>query len=106
MSASAPTAGSQGQTISDAGAFQSLLPSSGRLIGLDAGTKTIGVALSDTNRSIATPLETIKRTKFKDDAARLLALIESNGVAAMGLMTGDLAERGGTYQRRDGDLGS
>lgn len=83
MSASAPTAGSQGQTISDAGTFQSLLPSSGRLIGLDAGTKTIGVALSDTNRSIATPLETIKRTKFKDDAARLLALIESNGVAAM-----------------------
>lgn len=83
MPASAPAPGPQGQTIADASMFRSLLPSSGRLIGLDAGTKTIGLALSDSSRSIATPLETIKRTKFKDDAARLMSLIESNSIVAM-----------------------
>ena len=47
-----------------------------RLLGLDVGTKTIGLALSDVMRQIATPLETIRRTKFAADAARLLALGE------------------------------
>jgi len=45
-----------------------------RLIGVDLGSKTIGLALSDVSLSIASPLETIKRTKFAADAARLLAL--------------------------------
>ncbi|MEO0412067.1 MAG: Holliday junction resolvase RuvX [Pseudomonadota bacterium] len=46
----------------------------GRLIGLDLGSKTIGVALSDQNQSIASPKTLIKRGKFKADAAALLKL--------------------------------
>lgn len=45
-----------------------------RLMGLDLGSKTIGVAISDTQCQIATPLETIKRKKFTADAVRLLEL--------------------------------
>ena len=54
-----------------------------RLIGADLGTKTIGLALSDVERRIATPLETIKRTKFAKDAARLVALMEKFDAAAL-----------------------
>ena len=43
----------------------------GALMGLDLGTKTIGVAVSDPMWSVASPLETVKRTKFTADAARL-----------------------------------
>ena len=39
-----------------------------RLLGLDVGTKTIGMALSDVTRSVATPFDTIRRTKFTADA--------------------------------------
>ncbi|WP_407639078.1 Holliday junction resolvase RuvX [Aliiroseovarius sediminilitoris] len=45
------------------------------LAGLDLGTKTIGVAVSDRMRQVSTPLETIKRTKFTADAARLQTII-------------------------------
>jgi len=51
-----------------------LLPPRGTLIGLDLGTKTIGVAASDPDRRLATGVETIRRTKFSADAARLLVL--------------------------------
>ncbi len=54
-----------------------------RLIGVDLGTKTIGLALSDVERRIATPLETIRRTKFTQDAARLVALLDKFDVAAL-----------------------
>jgi len=54
-----------------------------RLIGADLGAKTIGLALSDVERRIATPLETIRRTKFAKDAARLIALMEKFDVAAL-----------------------
>lgn len=54
-----------------------------RLIGVDLGTKTIGLALSDVERRIATPLETIKRTQFTKDSARLIALAEKFEVAAL-----------------------
>ena len=47
-----------------------------RLLGLDVGTKTIGLALSDVTRSVATPLETIRRTKFQKDADALLAILD------------------------------
>ena len=43
-----------------------------RLLGLDLGTKTIGLAISDTGKRIASPLETIQRTKFGKDAERLV----------------------------------
>ncbi len=56
----------------------------GRLMGLDLGTKTIGIALSDPGRRIATPMETWRRRrKFSQDAAHLLELAEKEGVAAI-----------------------
>lgn len=51
-----------------------LWPARGALIGLDLGTKTIGVAVSDPDRKLATGIETIARKTFTADAARLLAL--------------------------------
>ncbi len=54
-----------------------------RLLGLDVGTKTIGLALSDVMRQIATPRETIRRTKFMADAARLLELAKLHGVGGL-----------------------
>ena len=54
-----------------------------RLLGLDVGTKTIGLALSDTRGLIASPLETIRRRRFRDDAACLLALTETHAVGAL-----------------------
>ncbi|NBN63768.1 Holliday junction resolvase RuvX [Microvirga tunisiensis] len=54
-----------------------------RLIGLDLGTKTIGLALSDLGRGIATPLETIRREKFTLDAARLLDICQTHKVGGM-----------------------
>ena len=56
-------------------------PERGALIGLDLGTKTIGVAVSDPDRRLATGVETIRRKAFKADAARLLAIAsERNAV--------------------------
>ncbi len=63
-----------------------VLPPKGKLLGLDLGTKTIGVAISDGVRYSATPLETVRRTKFTADAARLVALIAEN--AAVGIVLG------------------
>ena len=58
-----------------------LWPERGALVGLDLGTKTIGVAVSNADRRLATGVETIQRTAFKADAARLLALAgERNAV--------------------------
>lgn len=58
-----------------------------RLMGLDLGTKTIGVATSDRTRQIATPVETVERKKFTADAARLLELAgrENIGLFVLGL---------------------
>ncbi len=60
-----------------------LLKPSQRLLGLDVGSKTVGLALSDVSRAIATPLETLKRTKFSDDAKWLLKLVAEHGVGAL-----------------------
>ena len=54
--------------------FAAGLSKGARLLGVDLGEKTIGLALSDVGRSIATPLETIRRTKFTPDAERIRAL--------------------------------
>lgn len=59
------------------------LPASGKIMGLDLGTKTIGVAISDGLRMAATPIETIKRAKFTADAERLLELIAKNNVTGI-----------------------
>ena len=54
-----------------------------RLIGIDLGTKTIGLALCDAGRRIASPLETIRRVKFTPDVARLRALCEAHAVGGL-----------------------
>jgi len=59
------------------------IPKIGALIGLDLGTKTIGVAISDGTQMIASPVETIARKKFKLDAERLLELIADNHVVGI-----------------------
>jgi putative Holliday junction resolvase len=59
------------------------VPEGARLIGLDVGTKTIGLALSDTRHIIATPLETIRRRRFREDMVRLFALIDTHGVGGV-----------------------
>jgi putative Holliday junction resolvase len=60
-----------------------LLKPGERLLGLDVGTKTIGMALSDTTRMVATPLDTIRRTRFRDDVQRLLSEIDRHGVGGI-----------------------
>ncbi len=54
--------------------FAAILRPGARLIGIDVGTKTLGLALSDVTRLIATGFDTIRRTKFTADATRLLAV--------------------------------
>jgi putative Holliday junction resolvase len=54
-----------------------------RLMGFDLGTKTIGLALSDVEKRIATPLETIKRVKFTPDAARIRTLLDQHDVGGL-----------------------
>lgn len=61
-------------------------PPRGTLIGLDLGTKTIGVAASDPDRKLATGVETIMRRNFSADARRLLALADER--AAVGFVLG------------------
>ncbi len=63
--------------------FVAALPASGRLIGLDLGTKTIGLALSDLGRGIATPMETIRRKKFTLDAEHLLKICAEQDVGGI-----------------------
>ncbi len=72
--------------LNEIGLFAVELPGSGAIAGLDLGTKTIGVALSDLRRSVATPVMVIRREKFTQDAAQLLALL--TGREARGIVLG------------------
>ena len=63
--------------------FVATLPDYGAIAGLDLGTTTIGVALSDLMRSVATPTETIRRNKFGVDAAALLKLTTEREVKGL-----------------------
>ncbi|SEB57301.1 Holliday junction resolvase RuvX [Rhodobacter sp. 24-YEA-8] len=63
--------------LDDISELMAELPPSGAIIGLDLGTKTIGVAISDLRRSVATPTLVIRREKFTLDAAKLLDLIKA-----------------------------
>lgn len=56
-----------------------------RLIGLDLGTKTIGIALSDAGHRIATPMETIRRTKFTKDAERLIEICTKHDIGGIAI---------------------
>lgn len=59
------------------------LPRIGAIMGLDLGEKTVGVAVSDTYRKVATPLETIRRKKFTLDAVRILELSSERDIKAI-----------------------
>jgi len=66
--------------------FSAALPAGGRLLGLDVGTKTIGTAMCDSQWTIATPAELIRRTRFTKDLAALQALAEAQ--QAKGIVVG------------------
>ena len=73
-------------TIASTIAIEDLPPHLGRdarLLGLDVGTKTIGMALSDVTRSVATPFDTIRRSKFTADAKTIREVVEKNQVGAL-----------------------
>ena len=59
------------------------LPAMQAIIGLDLGTKTIGVAVSDTLRNVATPLLTVRRKKFGQDAEQLLQIIKDRQIVGI-----------------------
>ena len=63
--------------------FRDALPEGGRLLGLDVGTKTIGLALCDSDWTIATPAELLQRGKFGKDLERLRALAEAQRVTGL-----------------------
>ena len=63
--------------------FAAALPRVGALAGLDLGTKTIGVAVSDGLRQVASPITVIRRQKFTLDAEALLAIIRDRGLAGL-----------------------
>lgn len=70
----------------DIAAFLDAVGAEGALVGLDPGTKTIGVAVCDERRTLASPLETIRRTKLRADIEQLRGLIE--GRNAKGFIIG------------------
>lgn len=63
--------------------YRAALPTGGRLLGLDVGTKTIGTALCDAGWHFASPAELVRRTKFTQDKALLAALIRRQQVAGL-----------------------
>jgi putative Holliday junction resolvase len=67
------------QPVFDLQSLMGALPPRAAIFGLDVGTKTIGVAISDTSRTIATAVTTIKRKKFTLDAEALFALARERG---------------------------
>ncbi|MBB4047410.1 MULTISPECIES: Holliday junction resolvase RuvX [Sphingomonas] len=67
----------------DRSEFRAALPSGGRLIGLDVGTKTVGTALCDAGWSFASPATLIRRTKFTKDKEALIAMIAQQGVRGL-----------------------
>ena len=85
MNTSTPKANTSGNIITIEELFERHAPGK-RLLGLDLGTKTIGVAVSDATLSIGSSLETIKRTKFSKDVERLNELCAQDSV--FGLVMG------------------
>lgn len=67
----------------DATVFATTATEASGLAGLDLGTVTVGVAVSDAGRSVATPLETIRRRKFTLDAARILEIAAHRGLGGI-----------------------
>ena len=67
----------------DRAAFREALPQGGRLLGLDVGTKTIGLALCDAGWSIASPAHTVNRGKFSKDKVALAAFMDQQQVKGL-----------------------
>lgn len=78
--------------------IKAVLPRHARVMGLDLGTKTIGLALSDVLLTIATPFDTIRRTKFTKDVEQLFAVMDKHEVG--GLVLGLPVEMDGTEGSR------
>ncbi len=75
------TMGARGLTLESIQNFSARLRPAARLIGIDAGTKTLGLALSDETRIIASALTVLKRSKFTKDAAQLLKIAAEHCIA-------------------------
>lgn len=84
--------------IDSAAEFIRHLPAQSRLLGLDVGDTTIGLALSDVRRSIASPLETISRGKFRKDMEKLQKIIAYHHIA--GLVIGNPVNMNGSHGPR------
>lgn len=69
--------------IEDPAEFAAALAPGAALIGLDLGDKTIGLAVSDTTRSVATPLRTLKRAKFGQNATELAAILAERRIGGV-----------------------
>src|SRR6059058_5537188 len=69
--------------LADPQQLRAAVPPGRRIMGLDVGTRTIGLALSDTRLIIASPLETIRRRRFAEDIAALFALIDRHEIAGL-----------------------
>ncbi|HEX2589925.1 MAG TPA: Holliday junction resolvase RuvX [Rhizomicrobium sp.] len=69
--------------IVDLAQLNDVLPKGLRLLGFDLGEKTIGLALSDTLLTIATPMETLARGKFSNDAVKIEAIVAQQGVGGL-----------------------
>lgn len=69
--------------VADPAALRAALQRNQRLLGLDLGEKTIGLALSDPGLSVASPVTTIRRTKFTADAQELLKLVDARQVGGL-----------------------
>ena len=82
----------------DARAFLDMIGTQGALLGLDPGTETIGVAICDERRTLASPLETIARSKLAVDLARMGVLVRERG--AVGIVLGMPYNMDGTAGRR------
>lgn len=82
----------------DAPDFLARVGHTGALLGLDPGTKTIGVAICDERRTLASPLETIERSKLQHDIARLATLIAERN--AIGIVLGMPVNMDGSAGRR------
>ena len=67
----------------DLTAFRTACKTEGRLLGVDLGTKTIGLAISDALRTIASPLETLRRSRFASDRDALQLRIEQHAIAGI-----------------------
>lgn len=85
-------------TIRNIEDLKHILPKQGRLIGLDLGSKTIGVAMSDLGRLIASPYKTITRTKFRKDCENIASIIKHQQIA--GVILGYPINMDGTFGPR------